>query len=82
MLERIVQNWHPKKAVSLIVLVTLNQEGHLVSSEIFQSSGSKKSDKEASAAVQQTEFAPLPDWYKGEQLTFKIELSKVEALQQ
>jgi hypothetical protein len=33
-------------------------------------------------AVKATAFAALPDWYKGDHLTFKIELSKVEALNQ
>ncbi len=83
MLIRIAQNWHPKKkAEDIIVLITLDHDGKLLSDEIFQSSGSKKADKEALAAVESTEFAPLPDWYKGDQLPFKIELSKVEALQQ
>src|SRR5262249_21699218 len=76
LLERIVQNWHPKKTLYLIVLVTVNHDGKLVSSEIFQSSGSKKADKEALAAVQVTDYAPLPDWFKGEQLMFRIVLSQ------
>jgi TonB family protein len=83
MLMRIAQNWHPKKSYEeLMVLITIDHDGHLVSSEIFQSSGNRKADKEALAAVQATEFAPLPDWYKGETLPFKIQLSKVEALNQ
>ncbi len=83
LLLRLAQNWHPKRTYeNLIVLVVLDHDGHLVSSEIFQSSGNKKGDKEALEAVQATEYAPLPDWFKGETLTFKIELSKVEALQQ
>jgi TonB family protein len=82
LLLRIAQNWHPKKATeNLIVLLTIGHDGGLLGSEIFQSSGNKKADKEALAACQTTEFAPLPDWYKGEQLQFKVELSKVEALQ-
>jgi len=83
LLERIVQNWHPKKTLYLIVLVTVNHDGKLVSSEIFQSSGSKKADKEALAAVQVTDYAPLPDWFMGEQLTFRIVLSQdIQGLQQ
>ncbi len=83
MLMRLAQNWHPKKTYEdLTVLITLDHDGKLVGGEIFQSSGSKKADKEALAAVEATEFAALPDWYKGETLTFKIQLSKVEALNQ
>ena len=76
LLERVVQNWHPKKTLYLIVLVTVNHDGKLIASEIFQTSGSKKADKEALAAVQVTDYAPLPDWFKGEQLTFRIVLSQ------
>jgi TonB family protein len=76
LLERIVRNWHPKKSLYLVVLVTVNHDGRLVSTEIFQSSGSKKADKEALAAVQMTDYAPLPDWFKGEQLTFRMVLSQ------
>jgi TonB family protein len=83
MLIRIAQNWHPKrKNESIIVLVTIDHEGKLLADEILESSGNKKSDKEALAAIEGTEFAGLPDWYKGEQLQFKINLDKVEALQQ
>lgn len=83
MLIRIAQNWHPKrKNESIIVLVTIDHEGKLLADEILESSGNKRSDKEALAAIEGTEFAPLPDWYKGDQLQFKINLDKVEALQQ
>lgn len=83
LLMRLAQNWKPKQAnQNIIVLITLAHDGQLLSSEIFQSSGNKKSDKEALASVQETQFAPLPEWYKGNQLTFKIELSKVEAVSQ
>ena len=83
MLLRLAQNWHPKKASeNLIVLLTIAHDGRLLSEQVFQSSGNKKTDKEALKAAEETQFAPLPDWYKGETLTFKVELSKVEAIQQ
>lgn len=82
MLIRIAQNWHPKrKSESIILLVTIDHEGKLISDEILQSSGNKRSDKEALAAIEGTDYASLPDWYKGESLQFKINLDKVEALQ-
>lgn len=83
MLIRIAQNWHPKrKNESIVVLVTIDHDGKLLADEILVSSGNKKSDKEALAAIEATEFGGLPDWYKGDQLQFKINLDKVEALQQ
>ncbi len=83
MLIRIAQNWHPKrKNESIVILVTIDHEGKLLANEILTSSGNKKSDREALAAIEETEFNALPDWYKGDQLQFKINLDKVEALQQ
>gem|GEM_PF-1868127 len=82
LLARLAKNWHPKKSFeNLIVLITLDHDGHLVGSEIFQSSGNRKADKEALDAVEATEFAPLPDVLKRDTLTFKIQMSKVEATQ-
>lgn len=82
MLMRIAQNWHPKKKNETMQLqISIGKDGQVLSAEIIESSGNKRSDKEALAAIEQTEFAPLPDWYKGEQLTFKIDFAKVEALQ-
>jgi TonB family protein len=83
LLMRLAQNWKPKNPnENIIVLIDLATDGSLISAEIFQSSGNKKSDKAALAAIEETKFAPLPDWYKGKHLPFKIELSKVEALHQ
>src|SRR5262249_23142218 len=62
MFVRIGQNWHPaQKNQSIIGIITLNHDGKLLSDEILQSSGNKKSDKEALAAIEATEFAALPD---------------------
>ena len=83
LLLRIAQNWHPKKKnQACTILITLDHDGKLLSDEILESTGSKKADREALAAIESTEFATLPDWFKGDQLQFKIELAKVEALQQ
>jgi TonB family protein len=83
LLLKLAQNWRPQKnTANLVVLLTIAKDGSLLGSEIFQSSGNRKADREALAACQAVEYEPLPDWYKGEQLQFKIELSKVEALQQ
>lgn len=81
MLYRIAQNWHPKfKNENLILQIVIGKDGQLLSAEIIESSGRRKGDKEAIAAVEATEFAPLPEWYRGEQLTFKIAMEKVEAM--
>lgn len=83
MLVRIAQNWQPKrKTENMILLVEIGRDGALLRCEVLESSGNKRSDKEAIAAVEATEFAALPDWYKGDSIPFKIELAKVEAARQ
>lgn len=83
MLTRIAMNWHPKsKNEAMTIQIAIGKDGSVLSVEIVESSGNKKADKEAIAAIEATEFSPLPDWYKGEQLSFKIDFAKVEALQQ
>ena len=37
--------------------------------------------EQALAAIASTAFAPLPDWYRGETLLFKVHMDKVERLQ-
>jgi TonB family protein len=82
LLIRLAQNWHPKnKTESLIVMLTINHEGKVLSDEVVQSSGNSKADDDALGAIASTEFAPLPDWFKGDHLQFKINLDKVSQLQ-
>lgn len=79
LLMRIAQSWHPKrKNEALTVQIQVGKDGSVLGVEVVESSGNRKADAEAVAAIEATEFAPLPDWYKGEQLTFKIDLAKVE----
>lgn len=79
LLNRIGRNWHPRDLTgNIILLVTLDRDGNLLESEILESSGSKKVDKQALIAVKNTEFAPLPEWFKGEHLKFRVELTSVE----
>ena len=63
----------------IVVLVTIKKNGSLASSVISQSSGSKKTDKAALAAVEKTDFSPLPHWYRGDQLTLTLDLSKCKS---
>jgi TonB family protein len=81
-LTRIAQNWHPKRQVTLVVLITIGRDGTLLGAEIYEKSGNPKADAEALAAVRATEYPPLPDWVEQESVPFKIELSKVEAVEQ
>jgi hypothetical protein len=81
MLVRISQNWHPQKRnLSLVLEIKLAHDGTLVSSQVVESAD-KDSDEQALAAIASTAFAPLPDWYRGETLLFKVHMDKVERLQ-
>ncbi len=67
--------------VGAILLVNVGKDGKLLSSEIQEGSGYSLLDKQFLSSVRATEFAPLPDWFKGESITFKIELSKLQAVE-
>jgi TonB family protein len=84
LLMRIAQNWMHSKyhSEALTIQIIIGKEGQVLSTEIVESSGNKRADKEALAIIEGTEFAALPDWYKGDQLLFKIDLAKVEKYQQ
>lgn len=78
MLVRIAQNWHPKKELKCMVLLAIAADGKLLSAEITKSTGSRKEDKAVLAAIESTTFMALPEWYKGDQLLFQIELEKTD----
>lgn len=83
LLMKIAANWHPKRKVeAMTVQIQIGKDGQVLSVEIIESSGNKRADKEAQAAIEATEFAPLPDWFKGDELTFKIDMKKVEQYQE
>jgi TonB family protein len=80
-ISNIARNWHRHRMLEIMptVVLTIGADGALLGSEISQSSGNRKVDAEALRAVQVTEFPALPDWYRGEQLQFKIPMDKVAA---
>ena len=82
MLLRLAANWHPKKHKqgNIVIVITLSKDGRLLNTELITSSGDDKLDEYAIATVGKTDFAPLPDWFRGNQLRLKVELAKVEAV--
>jgi len=72
---QIMQNWQPKHCIAPVVIsLVIAKDGKLLKHAILQSSGSKKCDQEALHAVNETDYAPLPKWYLGGPLEFKIRL--------
>lgn len=62
-----------------VVQLVIGKDGSVVSTQIIESAGNKRKDAKITAALQEMHFAPLPEWYRGEQLTFRIELEKASA---
>jgi len=66
--KNIKQNWHPPQGAEskrVVVLFTLNHDGHLISCQLLESSGNDTADREAIWAIQRTYFGNLPSGYKG-----------------
>jgi TonB family protein len=80
MLIAIAGNWQPTNNVHLVVLMTIGKSGNLIHREILDSSGDHETDKLALAALDKTKFEPLPTWYKGKEIPFKVDLKKVQGL--
>ncbi len=87
MLARIAQEWQPTKhyakiqsAKNIVVIISIDSAGQLLNCELITSSGDEKLDKYAAETIGRTVFAPLPNWFKGDHLKFKVELAKVEAI--
>ena len=82
LLRRIALRWSPKGGVgNLTVLLRIAKDGKLISAELIQSSGKKKLDKQVLEAIRSTEFAPLPEPLKRDELAFKIDFSAVSAIE-
>ncbi len=81
MLSKIAKNWNSNyKSPTLIVLVEIAKDGTLLRCEILESSGNEEADEAAVDAVKATTFDPLPDWYHGATIPFKVEFQRVESL--
>lgn len=78
LLQKLAKHWHPHKGYDKMILsVTLNKEGKVVNTEVVESSGSERADHDALETINSIEFSALPDWYKGEHLTCKLNLATV-----
>lgn len=72
------RNWHPVASNhQIIVEIVVAKSGEVLSASVVQSSGRKKYDREALRAVSQTAFEPLPDWYRGNQITFHVDMTSM-----
>ena len=61
----------------MTVLFEIGKDGKVLNAEIFESSGHRKLDAEAIALIQNIDFEPLPEWYRGESLTFRVDMDNL-----
>lgn len=74
---KIAESWHPTVSYGeIVVSLTIGRDGMLKSHRIVQGSGDQAIDESLTAALGTTAFAPLPQWYRSEQLKFQIRLSE------
>ncbi|MBX9686917.1 MAG: hypothetical protein K2X27_09460 [Candidatus Obscuribacterales bacterium] len=59
--------------------ITIAKDGKIVSSQMVQS-GTEVNNKACSKAIESCKFQQLPDWFKGKQLIFKIDMDKARKL--
>lgn len=80
LLTRIAKEWkvNSKHAVRVLVWLTIAKDGRLLRSEIIETSGNKRIDKQTLETVREIEYAPLPDWCKRDHLSFKVDLRNFE----
>ena len=76
MIARVKRSWSTTEQFDGVRIdVTLNHDGKLVAKELVAGTGNSTLDQQLLDAVDNTEFAPLPGWFHGSQLTFKLILS-------
>lgn len=80
LLKKIAENWHPQNVNRRALIdLTVGPQGELLESKIVESSGSRRFDKQVQELVNTTDYEPLPDWFKGKFLVFRIEMTRVVA---
>ena len=75
-LSRIKRSWATDARFDTVSLeITIDHSGKLLSKELLTSTGNAALDQSLLAAVDATEFPALPDWFKGNQLKIKLNLT-------
>jgi hypothetical protein len=74
LLVKLAGEWRPvKKHEQVVALVRVSHEGAVIEATALEWTH-KKSAENAVRVLSGMQFDPLPDWYKGQELTFKIYL--------
>lgn len=77
-LRRILSNLTAREGSDRVIIkLTVARDGHVTACDLTESSGNVDTDKEVLQVAQSTPYAPIPDWYKGDHLMFKLDLSTI-----
>lgn len=81
LISKLALNWQSRySAVLPTILVTLAKDGKLLEVALYESSDDRKLDNAALLTAMVTNYPPLPESYRVDQVTFKINMSSVQAL--
>lgn len=75
------KNIRPDLGALPAVQIDIDKSGHLIGSKITTPSSDPSNDEKALQAVKMTEYAPLPNWFTADHLSFVINLSRELKLQ-
>jgi TonB family protein len=64
--------------ISGTVQFAVSKNGKVKNAEVLESTGNPKKDALIKSSIEKMQFAPLPDWFKGQELTFKIDLTRLD----
>jgi hypothetical protein len=82
LLQKLARNWKPSQSKSgLVMLIMIGRTGELVNYTVQQSSGDAAIDEQARKLIQTSSYDPLPAWYAGDRLEFKIAFDQLEQMQ-
>jgi hypothetical protein len=75
LVSRIRQIWHPEDTYEFVTIdLALDHDGKLVDKKIIVSSGNQRTDASLLSALDNAQFAALPEWYRGHELHIKVKL--------
>lgn len=76
LVDTLMDTWHPKIILPLLVQLVINKNGHLRQCNLIQSSGNKEVDSYTLRLIRNSKFPSLPDWLHSDHITVSFELPR------
>ena len=73
LLLRLAQVWRPKKDDGVVLLIRIASDGSLVEAKAETATDERAAER-VMKAVEQVQFEPLPDWYHGADMRFRLHM--------